>query len=48
MSKRKYYKTKAEAEEKRKKGDRIYYDADDGWYLVHKKKSFWDYIIGEV
>jgi len=42
--KRKYYKTKKEALDARKKGDRIYYDAFEGAYYIVRpssSKSFW-------
>ena len=36
---RKYYRTLAEAEQHRKKGERVYYDAHKrGYYIVRFKK----------
>ena len=40
-----YYTRKSEALESRRKGDRIYYDADlKAYYIVRpKKRSFWGF-----
>jgi len=37
-----YYTTKEEVESMKKKGDRIYYVGDLGYYIVRpKKRGFW-------
>ena len=38
---RTYYKTRKGLENNRKNGDRIYYAANKGWYIVRPKKSKW-------
>ena len=38
---RKYYQTRSEAETEREKGERIYYKAGEGFYLVRMKKRDW-------
>jgi hypothetical protein len=39
-----YYKTKIEAEQNRRAGDRIYYDPRGGYYIRRpQKRSFWDF-----
>ena len=42
--KHKYFETKKEALEARKKGDRIYYDADEKAYYIitPTKRKFWN------
>jgi len=47
MAKRKYYRTLAEAERHRGKGERIYYKPEYGYYIVRprkRKRSFWDFL----
>lgn len=36
-----YYKTRSDAEDKRRKGDRIYYEPGKGYYIVRPKKREW-------
>jgi hypothetical protein len=38
----KYYPTRAEAEKRRRKGDRIYHKKGKGYYIVRPRKSFWE------
>lgn len=39
----KYYKSWAEANSKRQKGDRIYYQPGNGYYIVRPRKgNIWD------
>lgn len=41
---RRYYRTRKEAEAKRRKGERIYYTPGKGFYIVRpKKRSSWDF-----
>jgi hypothetical protein len=42
---RTYYRTKSEALEVRRKGDRIYYDADvRAYYIIRPtKRNFWEF-----
>ena len=41
---KKYYKTHTDALSDRKKGDRIYLDPENGYYLVTpQKRKFWDF-----
>lgn len=43
MGARRYYKTWKEAESHRRKGQRIYLDPVNGYYIVTpKKRSWWD------
>jgi len=38
---RRYYDTRSDAESKRRKGERIYYKAGEGYYIVRPKKRDW-------
>jgi len=35
----KYYKTRTEAENNRKKYGRIYYEPGEGWYIIYPKRN---------
>ena len=40
---RRYYQTRSAAEENRRKGERIYYKPERGYYIVRpKKRNWWD------
>ena len=45
MARRRYYRTLAEAEQHRRKGERIYYKPGYGYYIVRPKKrrKFWNF-----